>query len=124
MERCVVTRVGWEVTVGVTVHDGMSNLRKNGAGGGHLRQELWARFRKICRQESIDGPKLGGTVKFEFKRHYKTQRASQRTTLGHLSIERLSRAQSVESRAIIEPLSSRETKYCEEMMTATKDGLV
>ena len=31
------TWVGWEVTICVTVHDGMSGLRPNGVGGGHLR---------------------------------------------------------------------------------------
>lgn len=62
-------------------------------------------------------------VEFEFKRRYKSPRASQCITLGHLSIKRLSRPQSVESRVIIEPPSSRETKYYVEMMTATKDGL-
>ena len=37
--------------------------------------------------------------------------------------ERLSKAQRIESRAIIEPLSSRVIEYNLEMMTTTKDGL-
>ncbi len=123
MEGCAIVQVGWEVIVGVIVHDGMSDLRPNGAGGRHLRRELGARFGKICHQGSIDGLKWGGTVEFEFKRRYKTLRASQKTTLGHLSIVQLSRAQSVENQVIIEPLSLRETKYCVGMITTTKDGL-
>jgi len=55
LERCVEVWVGWEVTIGVTIHDEMSDLRPNGVGDGHLRHDLWARFGKICRQESIDG---------------------------------------------------------------------
>ena len=77
MEGCIAMWVGWEVTVGIVVHEGMSDLRPNGAGGGYLRQELWARFQKIFYQENIDGPKLGGTAEFKFKRCYKTPRASQ-----------------------------------------------
>lgn len=48
MEGCTAARVGWEVTVDVTVHDGMSDLRPNGVGGEHLRHNLLARFGKIC----------------------------------------------------------------------------
>jgi len=92
MEGCTVTQVGWEVTIGVTIHDEMFDLRPNGADVGHLRRELWERFGKICCQESINGPKLGGVIEFKFKRCHKTHKASQQTTLGHLRIERLSRA--------------------------------
>ena len=77
MGGCVVTWVGWEVTVGITIHDMMSNLRQKGAGSGHLRHELRARFEAICCQESIDGLELGETVGFEFKRGYKTPGANQ-----------------------------------------------
>ena len=45
----VVAQVGWEVTVDVAVHDKRSNLRKNGVGGGPLRQELRAIFGMFCR---------------------------------------------------------------------------
>ncbi|MCY6488242.1 hypothetical protein, partial [Actinobacillus pleuropneumoniae] len=89
------------MTVEVTIHDGMLDLRPNGVGGRHLRCDLRARFGKICHQESINGPKLGGMVEFEFKRLYKTQRAAQQTTLGHLRIERLSRVLSIESRMTV-----------------------
>lgn len=65
---------------------------------------------------------MGGTVEFEFKRSYKTPRASQQTTLGQLRFERLNKAQSVERRVIIEPLSSQKTAYSAGMMTTTKDG--
>jgi len=75
----------------------MFDLRPNGEGDGHLKQKLWASFGKIYCQGSIDGPELGGTVEFEFKRCYKTPRASQQTTLGHLRLERLNRVHSVES---------------------------
>ena len=34
---CVVARVGWKVTVIVTIHDVMLGLRPNGVGGRHLR---------------------------------------------------------------------------------------
>ena len=64
----------------------------NGVGGKHLRQQLWAIFWKIYCQESIDGLELEGTVKFEFKRHYKTLGSSHETTLVHLKLERLNRA--------------------------------
>ena len=64
------------MTVGVTVHDEMSDLRPNGVGGRHLRRELWTRFGTIYRQESIDGPELGVMVEFEFERHYKNLGAS------------------------------------------------
>ena len=78
MGGCDATRVGWEVTIGVTVHDGMSDLRKKRAGDGHLRHELRARFGTICHQERINGLELGGTVEFEFKKRYKIQRATQK----------------------------------------------
>ena len=79
------------MTVGVTVHDEMSSLRPNGVGSRHLRQQLWEIFWKICHQESIDGPKLGGMVEFEFKRRYKTTGVSHETTLVHLRLEWLNR---------------------------------
>lgn len=47
------------MTVGITIHDKMSNLRPNGVGGGNLRHELWERFWKIYHQRSINGLKLG-----------------------------------------------------------------
>ena len=34
---CATMRVGWEVTVGVTIHDGISDLRPIGVGDEHLR---------------------------------------------------------------------------------------
>ena len=74
MEGYTAMQVCWEVTVGVTIHDEMSDLRPNGASGGHLRHELWENFGKICYQESISGPKLGGRVEFKFERRYKTNR--------------------------------------------------
>lgn len=72
------------MTIGVIVHDGMSDLRKMGVGGGHLRHELRERFGTIYCQEFINGPELGGMVEFEFIRSYKTLGASHRTTLVHL----------------------------------------
>ena len=73
IEGNAATLVGWEVIVGVTVHDKMSDLRPNGVGGGNLRQKLWARFGKIYHQETIDGLKWGerlnlnskGAIKFK-----------------------------------------------------------
>ena len=44
IEGYATTRVGREVTVEVTIHDGMCHLRPNGVGSGHLRRDLWARF--------------------------------------------------------------------------------
>lgn len=111
------------MTIGVTIHDGMFDLRLNGVDGGHWSHELGARFWKIYHQEGINDLKLGGTVEFEFEGCYKTQRASQWTTLGHLVIEHLSKALSIESQAKIETLSSWKTTYNLEMMTTTKDGL-
>jgi len=70
---CAVAWVGWEVTIGVTVHDKMSNLRQQGAGGGKLRQEVKTRFGTICHQSHINEPNKGGMVEFEFKKAYKSQ---------------------------------------------------
>jgi len=55
------------VTVGVTIHDGMLDLRPNGVGDEHLRFYLWARCGKIFRQESINGPKLGEQLNLNSK---------------------------------------------------------
>jgi len=65
---CTVTWVNWEVIIGITIHDEMSNLRQKGAGSGQLRQELRARFRMIYHQEGINDSEVGGAVKFKFKR--------------------------------------------------------
>jgi len=93
---CTAAWVGQKVTIEVTIHDGMLDLRPNGTGSEHIRRNLWAIFGKIYYQESINGPELGGTIEFEFKRHYKTKRAMQQTIVGHLRIERLSRVLSIE----------------------------
>lgn len=76
MEDYAATWDSWEVTVGVIIHDRMSDLRQNGAGGRHLRRELWTIFGKIFHQERIKGPKSGGTVEFKLERCYKTHSAS------------------------------------------------
>lgn len=81
----------------------MYNLRQKGVGGRHLRNELRARFRAICHQESIDGSEVVGMVGFEFKRCYKAPRDNHETTLVHLRFEKLHRAQSVKRQAIFEP---------------------
>ena len=77
-------RVGWKVTVVVTIHDVMLELRPNGVGDRHLRRDLWAIFGEIYCQGSINGLDFRGMVEFKFKRNYKLQRVSQQTTLGHL----------------------------------------
>ena len=77
------------MTIGVTIHDVMLDLRPNGAGGRHLRCTLWEIYGKIFHQGSINELDLGGTIEFEFKRHYKFQWVTQQTTLGHLRIELL-----------------------------------
>ena len=61
------------MTVGVTVHDKMSELRRKGVGGGHLRHRVRTRFETICRQYSINDPEKGRTVDFEFQHAYKSQ---------------------------------------------------
>ena len=76
--------VGWEVTVGVTFNDKMPNLRQRGVGGRQLRHELRARFGMICCQGCINDLKMGGMVKFKFKRHYKSPKARHETTLVRL----------------------------------------
>jgi len=120
-------RVGWKVTVGVTIHDVMLELRPNGVGGRHLRHTLRARFGKICRQGSINEPVLGVTIEFKFKRCYKLQRDSQQTTLGHLRIELLctlhilSRALFDLCKALIEPLITRVTNFWTDKMTAFEE---
>lgn len=48
MEGCAVAWVGQKVIVEVTIHDGMLDLRPNGAGNRHLRCDLWEKSRKIC----------------------------------------------------------------------------
>ena len=85
-------RVGQKVTIEVTIHDGMLDLRPNGTGDRHLRHNLWARCGKIRHQGRINEPDFGGTVEFKFKMFYKLQGDTQQTTLGHLQIEQLSRA--------------------------------
>lgn len=90
------------MTVGVTVHDMMSNLRQRGADGRQLRHELRARFGTICRQEGINDSKVGGMVEFKFKRCYKIPRASHEETLGGVIIEQL---QSSERRKMLPPLT-------------------
>lgn len=121
--RYAATWIGWEVTIGVTVHDEMSGLRPNGEDGGLLRQQLWEKFQKICRQESIDGLELGRTVEFEFKRCYKNLGATHETTLVHLILERLNRAQSVERWVIFKPLSSQKIAYNANMLATARRGL-
>jgi len=48
------TWVVQKVTIRVIIHDVMLDLRPNVAGDRHLRHDLWERFGKICRQESIN----------------------------------------------------------------------
>ena len=84
---CGAMWIGLEVTIVVTIHDRMFDLRQKGVGEGHLRHELRAIFGTIYCQESIDGLELGGTVKFVFKRRYKTLGASHEETLVHLRFE-------------------------------------
>lgn len=55
-------QVGWEVTVSVTVHDKMFNLRQIGAGGGQLRHKLRAIFGTIYHQEGINDSEEKGKV--------------------------------------------------------------
>ena len=78
---CAAVRVGWEVTIGVTVHEKMSNLRQRRPGGMQLRHEVKTRFGTICRQSSINVPNMGGTVEFEFKKAYESQMAIQEQPL-------------------------------------------
>ena len=78
-----------KVTIKVTVHNWMVGLWPNGVSGRHLRRNLWIRFLKIYRQSSINGPNVGGTVEFKFKRRYKLQRDVQQITLGNLRTELL-----------------------------------
>jgi len=77
------------MTVTITIHNVMLGLRPNGLGGRNLRQTLWATFLKLCYQSSINGPNVGRTVEFNFKRSYKLQRDAQQTTLGNLRTELL-----------------------------------
>ena len=113
MGGSVAARVGQKVIVEVTIHDGMLDR--------HLRHDLWERSGKICRQGSINEPDFGGAIEFKFKRHYKLQRATQQTTLGHLRIELLSRALIVVSWALIEPLSSRVLDFWTDTMATIEE---
>lgn len=81
--------VDWEITIGITVHDEMSNLKQKGLGDGKLRHKLRTRFGMICCQECINDSEVGGAVEFKFKRRYKTPRTSHETTLVHLRFELL-----------------------------------
>jgi len=99
-------QVGQKLIIEVTIHDGMLYLRPIGAGINHLRRDLWEKSGKICYQASINEPDLVGMVEFEFKNNYKIQRVAHQTMLGHLRIQRLSKALSFMSRAFIEPLNS------------------
>lgn len=80
------TQVGQKVTVEVTIHDGMLNLRPNGAGNSNLRRDLAERFWKIYHQGRINEPDLGRTIKFKFTKHYKLQGDTQQATLGHYKL--------------------------------------
>jgi len=42
-----------ESDVGVTIHDGMFDLRPNRVGSGHLRCDLWARFGKANTKKAV-----------------------------------------------------------------------
>lgn len=118
------TWVGQKVTVEVTIHDGMLDLRPNGVGDRQLRHDLWARFGKICCEGNINELDLGGTVEFKFKKCYKIQMVSQQTTLGHLRIQRLSRVLIVVSRALIKPLSSQVLDFCTDIVETTEDVMI
>jgi len=78
------------VTVKVTVHEKMTEVRPNGASDLHLRQNLWLRSLKICQQSSINEPISGGMIGFGFKLPYKLQVVVQQETLGIFSIQLLS----------------------------------
>jgi len=69
-------RVGQKVTIWVTIHDVMLDLRLEGVSDKHLRCDLWEIFGKICCEESINELDLGRTVEFKFKKRYKLQRAT------------------------------------------------
>jgi len=73
---CTVAWVGQKVIVRVTIYDMILDLRPNGAGGRHLRRDLWARFGKICLQGRINEPYLEGIVELKFIRRYKLQRVA------------------------------------------------
>ena len=105
------------MTVGVTVHDKITNLRQRGAGSRKLRHELRARFGTICCQEGINDSKVGGMVEFKFKGCYKTLRASHEATLGCFRFEQL---QSIECRALLPPLSMRQNISRVNTMTTTR----
>ena len=81
--------ISQKVTIKVTIHDLMVSLRTNGAGDRHLSQTSWLRFLKIYRQYSINGPNVGETVGFDFKKPYKLQVVVQRKTLAILKIQLL-----------------------------------
>lgn len=66
---CATMQIGWKVTIGVTFHDKMVNLRQQGVDGRKLKQ----RFEMICLQYSINELEKGGTVEFEFQHAYKSQ---------------------------------------------------
>lgn len=70
-DSCTSMQVHRKVTVNVNIHDLMVGLRPNGASSKHLRQTLWIRSLEIYFQSSINGPNVGGMVRFELKRPYK-----------------------------------------------------
>lgn len=120
-------QVGQKVTVEVTIHNVMLDLRPYEGGGRHLRHDLLVRFGKICGQGSINEFDLGGTIEFEFKRHYKLQRFSQQKKLRHLWIEQLyivhilSRALFDLCRAFTKPLNMRAIYFWSDMMASSKE---
>lgn len=120
MVGCATLRVGLEVTIGVTIHDEMSKLRKKEGGGWQLRHELRAKFRTICCQECINDSEVGETVELKLKRCYKTPRTSHETTLGRLGFEQF---QSIECREILPSLSMRHNISYANTMIATKPGV-
>ncbi len=118
------------MTVCVTVHDKMSNLRKGGAGDGQLRHAVRTGFGTIYCEYSINGPNMGGMVEFEFKKAYKSQVAIQRTTLSVLRIQLLhyqvgmdlTNLEALRASSMFETLPKETQDFLNRMMSTTEQA--
>lgn len=111
------------MTIGVIVHDKMSDLRQSGDGGWKLRHEARTRFGMIYPQVFINDSEMGGEVKFKFERCHKTTEASHETKFVHLRFELLQRADSVEHEAVFQPPKSRTPLENSNKMTNNRRGV-
>ena len=90
------------MTICVTVHDKMSNLRQKGAGARQLRHKVKIGFGMICHQEGTNDSEMEGMTEFKSKCYYKIPWGSFQASLG---FSRIDVEQSSESQATLPPVN-------------------